>query len=124
MLKVYVAGPYSKGNIALNVAKAKVAASDLIDMGFAPFCPHLFHYLDQFDPKPYEVWCDIDNEFVKVCDALLRLPGESSGSDAEEALARSLSIPIFYSIKELCDHFIRSEVPPRTFVESLNNRQS
>lgn len=38
--KIYVAGPYTKGDVAENVHKAFKAANDLADLGFAPFVPH------------------------------------------------------------------------------------
>ena len=38
--KVYIAGPYTKGDVALNVRKAYEAANQLADLGFAPFVPH------------------------------------------------------------------------------------
>jgi hypothetical protein len=43
----------------------------------------------------------IDFEKIKRSDALLRLPGESSGADSEVQLALSLSLPVFYSFKDL-----------------------
>ena len=96
-MKVYVAGPYSKGDVALNVRSAILVAGQLRDAGFAPFLPHLTHFWHLVAPRPYEDWLDLDNQFIPCCDALLRIPGESSGADKEVALARSLNIPVFYS---------------------------
>ena len=101
MKKIYIAGPYSKGDVAINVKRAMDVANVLINMGFAPFCPHLSHFLHMNNAQPYEKWLDLDNQFIPVCDALLRLPGESSGSDKEVALAESLGIPVYYSINDL-----------------------
>jgi hypothetical protein len=101
MKRIYIAGPYSKGNMAYNVKAAMDVANDLINMGFAPFCPHLSHFLDMNSPQPYEKWLEIDNEYVKVCDAVLRIPGESSGADNEVRLAQSLGIPVYYDIDDL-----------------------
>lgn len=101
MRRVYIAGPYSKGDVAQNVKKAMDFANDLINLGFAPFCPHLTHFLHMNNWQPYEKWLEIDAEFVKVCDAVLRISGDSSGADKEVELAKSLNIPIYFSIEEL-----------------------
>ena len=101
MKKVYVAGPYSKGDVATNVRNAFSAANQLADLGFAPFVPHYTHFWHIIFPRPYEFWLDLDNQFLPHCDALLRLPGDSSGADKEIELAQSLNIPVFYSIEDL-----------------------
>jgi len=101
MKRIYIAGPYSKGDVALNVKKAMDCANELINLGFAPFCPHLTHFLHMNNWQPYEKWLEIDAEFVKVCDSVLRIPGDSSGADKEVELAKSLGIPVFFSVGEL-----------------------
>jgi hypothetical protein len=54
---------------------------------------------------------ELDNEWVLRCDALLRLPGESQGADAEVELAKKHGIPVFYSIEELTAAEIASRRP-------------
>ena len=49
---------------------------------------------------------ELDIEWLSVCDALLRLPGNSSGAEAEVEFARSNSIPVFYNINQLKEYFI------------------
>ncbi len=49
-------------------------------------------------PRPYQDWIDLDLEWVKSCDCLLRLDGESKGADMEVALAESLGIPVFKTL--------------------------
>lgn len=46
-------------------------------------------------------WLKIDFEYIYRCDALLRLPGESVGADAEVAEAMRIGIPVFGSIDDL-----------------------
>jgi len=46
-------------------------------------------------------WLKVDFEFIRRCDAVLRLPGESVGAEAEIAEAKRLGIPVFYSGEEL-----------------------
>lgn len=103
--KVYVAGPYTKGDVAVNVRNAIRAANDLADLGFAPFVPHFTHFWHMLHPRPYEFWLELDNQFLPHCDAVLRLPGESGGADKEVALARTLGLPVFHDIGALDAHF-------------------
>ncbi len=105
--KIYVAGPYTKGDVAMNVHNAFRAANELADLGFAPFVPHFTHFWHLLFPRPYEFWLELDNQFLPHCDAVLRIPGESSGADKEVTLAEKLGIPIFHSIETLDAHFSR-----------------
>jgi Domain of unknown function (DUF1937). len=105
MKKIYIAGPYSKGDVAVNVHNAFKAANELADHGFAPFVPHYTHFWHLQFPRPYDFWLELDNQFLPHCDALLRLNGESNGADKEVELAKSKNIPVFYNIMDLKDHF-------------------
>ena len=82
-IRVYVAGPYTKGDVAVNVREAILAGGRIYDAGMVPFVPHLTHFWHTVAPRPYEDWLRLDMEWLRVCDALLRLPGDSSGADKE-----------------------------------------
>lgn len=99
MIKVYVAGPYTKGDVALNVRRAIEVGDELYNAGFAPFIPHLTHFWHMLFPRPYEQWLSLDNQWVPLCDILLRLKGESSGADKEADLAISNSVPVVYEVE-------------------------
>lgn len=103
--RVFVAGPYTTGDVAINVRDAYEAATQLADLGFAPFVPHATHFWHFLFPRPYEFWLKIDAQFLPCCDAVLRLPDASNGADKEVELARNLGIPIFIGINELKRHF-------------------
>ena len=105
MIKVYIASPYTKGDVAVNVKVQLDTYDELMTKGFAPFAPLYSHFQHMAHPRPYEDWIKIDLEWVKVCDCLLRLPGESSGADGEVEFAKELGIPVYYSIEELCDAY-------------------
>lgn len=107
--RIYVAGPYTKGDVAVNVRNAFAAADALADLGFAPFVPHGTHFWHMMFPRPYEFWLDLDNQFLPCCQGLLRLPGESSGADKEVKLAESLGIPVFTTVEEVKSHFGNSK---------------
>jgi len=97
-IKVYIASPYTKGDVAVNVKRQIDWVNELMDMGYAPFAPLYSHFQHMVYPRPYEDWTEIDMVWVLACDCLLRLDGESSGADAEVELAKSAGIPVFTDI--------------------------
>lgn len=101
MKRVYVAGPYTQGDVAVNVRAAMCAGTMILDLGHAPYIPHLMHFVHMIYPKPYEVWMKLDAHWINYCDAMLRLPGESVGADREVGFAKALGIPVFESIEAL-----------------------
>jgi nucleoside 2-deoxyribosyltransferase len=98
--RVYIAGPYSSGDVEANVEEAMAAAAALIEAGAAPFVPHLSHYLHARRPQPYEVWIEIDLAWLEGADALLRLPGHSPGADIEVGAALKRGILVFHSLED------------------------
>lgn len=105
MIKVYIASPYTKGDIAVNVKTQIDVVDVLMDLGFAPYSPLYSHFQHMAHPRPYTDWVEIDLVWVEVCDCLLRLPGESHGADGEVKLALELGKPVFYAINELVDYY-------------------
>jgi hypothetical protein len=61
-------------------------------------------------PHTYEFWTEIDLEWILRCDALLRLPGDSTGADAEIKFATEHNIPVFYSVWDLAAYFGAGEI--------------
>lgn len=126
-LRIYIAGPISKGDLAHNVNQATEAFIALAKAGLAPLCPQWSVYAKPAIREPVgwsagaesKVWCeatseggsgmthtdwlDVDLAWVAVADAVLRLPGESKGGDAEVWFARSRLIPAFGTVKEVLE---------------------
>jgi hypothetical protein len=100
-VRVYVAAPYAQGDVAANVRRAIDAADGLLRMGFVPYVPHLAHWWHLTHPHAEEVWVRLGLAWLRVCDAMLRLPGASVGVQLEVATARQWGIPVFDSIDEL-----------------------
>ena len=92
---IYVAGPYTSPDPAVNVRRAIDVADQLANAGYAPYVPHLSHFWHFIHPHDYEHWMTLAFSWIAKCDALVRLPGESLGSDREVAEARRLGIPAF-----------------------------
>ena len=101
MKKVYIASPYTLGDVAVNVKFQMDIANELMDLGYTPFVPLYSHFQHMAHPRPYKDWINIDLVWVLACDCLLRLGGESSGADGEVLVAKKHNIPVFYSIDEL-----------------------
>ena len=100
---VYIAGPYSKGDVAINIHIAMGHANAVIESGYIPYIPHLTHFWHLVSPRPVKFWYDYDNHFLRRCDCVLRIPGESVGADNEVALAKVLGIPVYYSVLDILD---------------------
>lgn len=105
MIHVYIASPYTKGDVALNVARSFMMADELINHGFAPFSPLTCHFQHMMFPQEYETWMKLDLAWIGKCDALLRLDGESSGADREVEYANKKGIPVFSSLNALLEYY-------------------
>ena len=105
MIKVYIASPYTLGDVNLNVKRQMEIANTLIDNGFAPFVPLYYHFQNETYPRPYEDWVKLGIVWLKNCDCLLRLQGISKGADIEVEVAKKLNLPIFYFIEILIDYY-------------------
>lgn len=96
---VYVAGPYTTGDPVVNTQAAVAAANELLAAGVVPIVPHLTMLWHLISPKPLVEWYEYDNAVLRRCDALLRLPGKSSGADQEAANAVDMGLPVFSTVK-------------------------
>ncbi|WP_431293408.1 DUF4406 domain-containing protein [Pedobacter sp. P26] len=105
MKRIFISGPYTKGDVAQNVKNSMDSADALINAGFAPYCPHLTHFLHMNAYQEYETWLKLDLAYLEICNGLLRLPGESNGADKEVEFAVRNGIPVFHSHEELISYF-------------------
>lgn len=113
-LRVYIAGPISCGPLAENINRATAAFVVLAKAGLAPFCPHWSAFSSPCtdiggnrvaavgtvagNPSmAHADWIGVDLPWVAASDAVLRLPGDSVGADAEVAHAIRHSVPIFHN---------------------------
>ena len=102
MKKVYIASPYTKGDVAMNVKRQMQVVDQLMDVGgYLPFAPLYSHFQHMMFPRPYEDWLELDLAWLESMDVLLRLDGESSGADREVERFKELGRPVVYSIDEL-----------------------
>jgi hypothetical protein len=101
MITVYIASPYTNGDIEQNVRLQFEVAELLAISGFVPFPPLFSHYWHVLYPHGHEFWMKLDFEWVMRCDVLLRLGGDSVGADMEVQWATEHGKPVFFSVHDL-----------------------
>ena len=100
-MKIYIAGPVTIGNRTLNIRAALDAAEAVLKKGHVPFIPHLFEVWDLVYPHGYDTLMMMCLEWVDACDAVYRIPGESSGADREVMRAEGRAMFIYYDINDI-----------------------
>lgn len=98
--RVFISGPYSS-NPEENTKKAIKVFHELFQYGFTPYCPHVYQMIEKDSKISYENWIGYFFEWLRLCDAVIRIPGESSGADREVEFADSIGIPVYESVSEL-----------------------
>lgn len=109
---VYIASPYTRGDVAVNVwFQCKTFDQLLSDGRVIPVAPLWSHFQHTVFPRPYEDWIKYDQSLLHLYDCCLRLEArhesmayhqhESKGADAEVEAFRTMNKPIFSSIGEL-----------------------
>lgn len=104
--KVYIASPYTKGDVACNVARAMKVYNAVMNEGFYPFMPLLTHFQHMAHPRTYDYWMEYDLEWLKSCDYLIRLAGTSKGADIEVKFAMENNIPVYLGLNDFLDHVV------------------
>lgn len=99
MKRVYVAGPITQGDRTLNIRRGMLAGLALLRAGYAPYVPHLCHFLELLDPQPYGRWVLLSLTWLEQSEILIRLPGESEGADNDVRFATRTGIPVFDSVE-------------------------
>lgn len=108
---VYVAGPYTLGDVAINVHNMIKACDEIAKEGYGVYCPLLTHFWHLVSPHPYEFWIAQDNVILPRCDCLVRLEGKSSGADKEVQQMVDLRKPVFFSLFDLFNSdFCKGEI--------------
>ena len=109
---VYIASPYSQGDVAINTHfQCKIFDQLLTDGLVLPVAPLWSHFQHLLFPRPYKDWIKYDQDMLHLYDCCLRLNAEfltldyieikSTGADAEAETFIKYSKPVFYSIEDL-----------------------
>lgn len=94
----YISGPISKGDRADHITRAVEAFRWLIELGYAPLCPQLSIYAEDWHGCEFshEIWMEVDLAWLVYADLVVRLEGESVGADIEVREAHDLELPVVY----------------------------
>jgi hypothetical protein len=114
-LLILIAGPYRSGTgddpilLAANLARLEQAAWPLFRAGHLPMIGEWVALpvlrsagargLD--DPLAGQVMYPTAQRLLAHCDAVLRLPGESTGADQDVAIARERGLPVYYRLEDV-----------------------
>jgi len=91
---IYVAGPlYGSGHQDDNIRVVLETATRLRQLGYTPFVPHLYFFWNLIYRHHRDFWLGLDRDWLRKCDAMLRIGGESPGSSIEEVWANEFGIP-------------------------------
>ncbi len=114
-MMILIAGPYASGTggdpalMARNLARLEGAAWPIFAAGHVPMIgewvalPVLRSAGAEgpSDPLASDVMYPTAARLLAHCDAVLRLPGESTGADQDVAIARERGIPVYFSLDEV-----------------------
>jgi hypothetical protein len=114
-LIVLIAGPYRSGTnddpalIAANLRKLESYALPLYHAGHIPLIGEWVALPIIRDAGGKQVGDAIHQQYLypvasrllERCDAVLRVPGESTGADQDVRLAQERGLPIYYRIEEI-----------------------
>ena len=114
-LMILIAGPYASGTngdpalMRQNLDRLEQAAWPLFQAGHIPMIgewvalPVLSSAgaSGPTDPLAADVMYPTAHRLLQHCDAVLRLPGESTGADNDVRIAHERGIPVFHSIEEV-----------------------
>ncbi len=107
-LLILIAGPYRSGTgddpakMAANLARLEEAAWPVFARGHIPMIGEWVALpvlrsagATVFDPLATQVMYPTAQRLLEHCDAVLRLPGESTGADQDVEIAEGLGLPIY-----------------------------
>ena len=115
---ILIAGPYRSGTgddparMAANLARLEEAAWPVFQAGHVPMIGEWVALpvlrgagaSGPTDPLAEQVMYPTAQRLLEHCDAVLRLPGASTGADQDVAIARERGLPVWTSLDEVPGH--------------------
>ena len=112
---ILIAGPYRSGTgddpelLARNLARLEQAAWPVFRSGHIPMIGEWVALpvlrgaggTGVADPVAAQVMYPTAQRLLQHCDAVLRLPGESTGADQDVAIARERGLPVYFDVSEI-----------------------
>ncbi|MFE4309243.1 MULTISPECIES: DUF4406 domain-containing protein [unclassified Streptomyces] len=119
---ILIAGPYRSGTdgdpeaMAANLARLEAAAWPVFAAGHLPVIGEwialpVLHSAGAgpTDPLAEQVLYPAADRLLAHCDAVLRLPGDSTGADQDVATARRRGLPVYYDVTEIPGRTVRGD---------------
>ena len=117
-LMILIAGPYRSGTgddptlMSQNLARLESAAWPIFRSGHVPMIGEwvALPVLDSAgatgvtDPLAEQVMYPTAERLLQHCDAVLRLPGASTGADQDVAIARKRGLPVYFDVAQIPDY--------------------
>jgi hypothetical protein len=114
-LLILIAGPYRSGTgddpdlLAANLARLEEAAWPIFAAGHIPMIGEWVALPvlrsagadGVTDPLAERVMYPTAQRLLEHCDAVLRLPGASTGADQDVAIARERGLPVYHHVEEI-----------------------
>ncbi len=111
-LLILIAGPYRSGTggdpalIARNLEILEEAAAPIHRLGHVPMIGEwvalpILRGMDETDAAGGDVMYETAHRLLQHCDAVLRLPGDSSGADKDVEIALERGLPVYRSVDEI-----------------------
>ena len=115
---ILIAGPYRSGTgddpdkMAANLAALETAAWPIFRAGHIPMIGEWValpvlrgaEIESVADPRASAVMYPTAERLLEHCDAVLRLPGESTGADQDVAIARRRGLPVYLRTEDIPDN--------------------
>lgn len=112
---ILIAGPYRSGTsddpllMAQNLARLEAAAWPVFRSGHVPMIGEWVALPvlrsagadGALDPLAEQVMYPTAQRLLQHCDAVLRLPGESTGADQDVAIARQRGLPVYDRVEDI-----------------------
>ncbi|MEU1661901.1 DUF4406 domain-containing protein [Streptomyces griseofuscus] len=111
---ILIAGPYRSGtdgdpqSMAANLVRLEAAAWPVFAAGHLPVIGEWIALpvlrsagAGPTDPLADQVLYPTAERLLTHCDAVLRLPGESTGADQDVATARRRGLPVYHGVEEI-----------------------
>ena len=114
-LLILIAGPYRSGTgddptlMAANLARLEEAAWPIFRAGHVPMIGEWVALpvlrgagaTSVADPLAEQVLYPTAERLLQHCDAVLRLPGESTGADQDVKIAQERGLPVYYRVEDV-----------------------
>lgn len=112
---ILIAGPYRSGTgddpelMARNLARLEEAAWPVFRRGHVPMIGEWVALpvlrgaggTGPTDPVAEQIMYPTAERLLRHCDAVLRLPGESTGADQDVRIARERGLPVYHRIEDI-----------------------